>query len=154
MKSRTRIDARGRLRGGLRGQTYAEFMMVVLPTISLIFGIFSFGMIIYTYNFISNSARDAVRYAIVHGSKSTAPATADTLQTLVRNEAKDINASSITVTSCWNPQAPPNQCPGPSGNNAPGKVVSVSVSYSYQPFYPFSNVTLPLTSSAQMIIDY
>ena len=149
-----RIDARGRLRGWLRGQTYAEFIMVVLPTISLIFGVFSFGMIIYTYNFLSNSARDAVRYAIVHGSKSTSRATADTLQTLVRNGAKDINPKSISVTSCWNPQSPPNQCPGPSGNNAPGKVVSVSVSYNYQPLYPFSAVTLPLTSSAQMVIDY
>jgi len=32
--------------------------------------------------------------------------------------------------------------------------VSVSVSYNYQPLYPFSAVTLPLTSSAQMVIDY
>jgi hypothetical protein len=52
MKSRARIDPRGRLRGWLRGQTYAEFMMVVLPTISLISGIFSFAMIIYTYSFL------------------------------------------------------------------------------------------------------
>ena len=154
MKSRARIDPRGRLRGWLRGQTYAEFMMVVLPTISLIFGIFSFAMIIYTYSFLSNAARDAVRYAIVHGSKSSSPATGDTIQTYVRNEAKGINPSAISVTSCWNPQAPPNQCPGATGNNSPGKVVSVSVSYSYHPFYPFSAVTLPLTSSAQMVIDY
>jgi Flp pilus assembly protein TadG len=154
MKSRARIASRGRLRGWSRGQTYAEFMMVVLPTVSILFGIFSFGMTIYTYSFLSNAARDAVRYAIVHGSKSSSPASADTIQTYVRNEAKGINPSSISVTSCWNPQAPPNQCPGASGNNAPGKVVSVSVSYSYHPFYPFSGVTLPLTSSAQMIISY
>jgi hypothetical protein len=32
MNSHCRIDSRGRLRGLLRGQTYAEFMMVVLPT--------------------------------------------------------------------------------------------------------------------------
>ena len=37
---------------------------------------------------------------------------------------------------------------------APGKVVSVSVAYSYHPFYPFNNVTLPLSSSAQMVISY
>jgi Flp pilus assembly protein TadG len=154
MNSSARINSRNRLRGWSRGQTYAEFMMVVLPTISPIFGVFSFGMIIYTYTFLSNAARDAVRYAIVHGSKSSSPATGDTLQTYVRNEAKGINASSISVTSCWNPQAPPNQCPGATGNNSPGNVVSVSVLYSYHPLYPFSNVTLPLTSSAQMVIDY
>jgi len=139
--------------GWSRGQTYAEFMMVVLPTVSLIFGIFSFAMTVYTYSFLSNAARDAVRYAIVHGSKSSSPASSDDIQTFVRGEAKGINPGSITVTSCWNPQAPPNQCPGPTGNNAPGKVVSVSVAYSYHPFYPFASVTLPLSSSAQMVIS-
>jgi Flp pilus assembly protein TadG len=138
----------------LRGQTYTEFMMVVLPTLALMFGIVSFGMVVYTYSFLSNAARDAVRYAIVHGSKSTSPATSDSIQSFVRGEAKGLQASSITVSSCWNPQAPPNQCPGPTGNNAPGKVVSVQVSYNYHPFYPFNDVTLPLTSSAQMTISY
>jgi Flp pilus assembly protein TadG len=128
-------------------------MMVVLPTVSLIFGIFSFAMTVYTWSFLSNAARDAVRYAIVHGSKSSSPASADDIQTYVRNEAKGINPGSLTVTSCWNPQAPPNQCPGPSGNNTPGKVVSVNVAYSYHPFYPFASVTLPLSSSAQMVIS-
>ncbi len=112
------------------GQTFAEFMMVVLPTLGLIFGVVSFAMTIYTYSFLSNAARDAVRYAIVHGSKSTSPVSSDDIQTFVRGEAKGINPSSITVTSCWNPQAPPNQCQSPTGNNAPGKVVSVSVASS------------------------
>src|SRR5216684_7866027 len=94
--------------GWLGGQTYAEFMMVVLPTLTLMFGIISFGMTIYTYSFLSNAARDAVRYAIVHGSKSTSPASSDDIQTYVRGEAKGVNPSLITVTSCWNPQAPPN----------------------------------------------
>ena len=48
-----------RLRGWSRGQTYAEFMMVVLPTLSLIFGIISFAMAVYTYSFVSNASRDA-----------------------------------------------------------------------------------------------
>jgi Flp pilus assembly protein TadG len=91
------------------GQTFAEFMMVVLPTIGLIFGIVSFAMTVYTYSFLSNAARDAVRYAIVHGSKSTSPASSDDIQTFVRNEAKGINPSSITVTSCWNPTNVPAQ---------------------------------------------
>ena len=56
--------------GWSRGQTYAEFMMVVLPTLSIIFGIFSLAMTVYTWSFLSNAARDAVRYAIVHGSRA------------------------------------------------------------------------------------
>jgi Flp pilus assembly protein TadG len=154
MNLRRRMNLPPRLRGGSRGQAYAEFAMTVLPTLLLVFGIISFGMVIYTYSFLSNAARDAVRYAIVHGSKSTSPATADDIQTFVRNEAKGLKSSSISVSSCWNPQTSPSTCPGPSGNNAPGKVVSVQVSYTYHPFYPFNNVTLPLSSSAQMVISY
>jgi Flp pilus assembly protein TadG len=126
----------------LRGQTFAEFMMVVLPTIGLIFGIVSFAMTVYTYSFLSNAARDAVRYAIVHGSKSTSPATSDVIQTFVRSEAQGLKASAISVSTSWSP------------NNNPGSTVNVQVSYSYQPFYPFNSVTLPLSSSAQMVISY
>jgi hypothetical protein len=32
-------------------------------------------------------------------------------------------------------------------------VVSVSVAYSFHPLYPFAAVTLPLASSAQMVIS-
>jgi hypothetical protein len=39
--------------GYLNGQTYAEFMMVVLPTLMFIFGIISFAMTVYTYSFLS-----------------------------------------------------------------------------------------------------
>jgi Flp pilus assembly protein TadG len=117
-------------------------MMVVLPTIGLIFGIVSLAMTVYTYSFLSNAARDAVRYAIVHGSKSTSPATSDVIQTFVRNEAKGLKASAIGVSTSWSP------------NNNPGSTVNVQVSYSYQPFYPFNSVTLPLSSSAQMVISY
>jgi Flp pilus assembly protein TadG len=77
--------------GYLNGQTYAEFMMVVLPTLMFIFGIISFAMTVYTYSFLSNAARDAVRYAVVHGSKSTSPASADDIQTYVRDKAQGIN---------------------------------------------------------------
>ena len=131
-----------RSRGWSRGQTYAEFMMVVLPAISLVFGIVSFAMTVYTYSFLSNAARDAVRYAIVHGSKSTSPATSDSIQTYVRNEAQGLKASAISVSTTWNP------------NNSPGSTVNVQVSYSFHPFYPFANVTLPLSSSSQMVISY
>lgn len=141
-------------RGYLRGQTYAEFLMVVLPTLMLMFGIVSFAMTVYTYSFVSNAARDAVRYAIVHGSKSTSPVDSGDLQTFVRHEAQDLNASQINVLACWKPQVGSNTCSGPTGNNAPGDAVSVRVSYSFHPFYPFNSVALPLSSSAQMVISY
>jgi hypothetical protein len=67
----------------------------------------------------------------------------DDIQTYVRNEAQGINnPSALTVQTSWNP------------NNSPGSTVNVQVSYSYHPFYPFNDVTLPLSSSAQMVISH
>src|SRR5579885_1268416 len=126
------------MRRFLRGQTYAEFMMVVLPTVGILFAIISLAMTVYTYSFVANAAREGVRYAIVHGSRSSSPASSSDIQTYVRNEAQGITPSSISVSTTWNP------------NNSPGSTVNVQVSYSYHPFYPFANVTLPLSSSAQM----
>jgi len=131
-----------RRKAGFSGQTYAEFAMIVLPAITLIFGIISFGMPIDTWSFLSNAARDAVRYAIVHGSKSSSPATTTDIQNYVRNEAHGLTPSAITVSTSWNP------------NNNPGSTVKVQVSYTFRPFYPFNSVSLPLTSSAQMVISH
>jgi Flp pilus assembly protein TadG len=88
-------------------------MMVVLPTLMFIFGIISFAMTVYTYSFLSNAARDAVRYAIVHGSKSTSPASVDDIQTYVRDKARGINPSALMVQTNWNP------------DNSPGSTVNV-----------------------------
>lgn len=129
------------MRRFLRGQTYAEFMVVVLPTVGVLFAIISLAMTVYTYSFVANAARDGVRYAIVHGSRSSSPASSSDIQTYVRNEAQGITPSSISVSTTWNP------------NNSPGSTVNVQVSYTYHPFYPFANVSLPLSSSAQMVIS-
>ncbi len=129
------------MRRFLRGQTYAEFMAVVLPTLGVLFAIISLAMTVYTYSFVANAARDGVRYAIVHGSRSSSPASSSDIQSYVRNEAQGITPSSISVSTTWNP------------NNSPGSTVNVQVSYTYHPFYPFANVSLPLSSSAQMVIS-
>jgi hypothetical protein len=54
----------------------------------------------------------------------------------VRNKAQGINPSALVVQT------------------KPGSTVNVQVSYSYHPLYPFNNVTLPLSSSAQMVISH
>jgi Flp pilus assembly protein TadG len=140
-------------RGFSRGQAFAEFAFVAIPCLLLLFGVISFGYAVYTYSFVSNAARDAVRYAIVHGSESLDPATASDIQSFVTNELHGLSTNQLTVSTCWNPQD--GNCPGPSGgNNNPGNVVSVTVSYNFQPLFPMPNVALPLTSSSQMVISH
>jgi Flp pilus assembly protein TadG len=134
------------------GQSYAEFALVALPCLFLLFGIMAFGYAMYTYSFVSDAARDAVRYAIVHGGDSLNPASQTDIQNFVKNELKGLSTQQLTVSACWNPQN--GTCPGPAGNNAPGKVVAVKVTYNFQPMFGMPDVVLPLSSSSQMVISY
>ncbi len=128
-------------RGASSGQSATEFAMVVPLALTILFAIVEFGLIIHGYNFATNSARDAVRYAIVHGATSLNPATATDIQNLVDGEANGIDTSNLSVTTTWTP------------SNQPGSIVKVQVTYAFQPLYPLSGVSLSLTGISQMIIS-
>lgn len=136
-----------------RGQSYAEFSLVALPCLFLLFGIIAFGYAMYTYNFVSDAAHDAVRYAIVHGSNSLNPANADDVSDFVENELQGLSKNQLTVSTCWQQQGGTCQT-DPEGNNSPGDIVAVTVTYDFQPVFGMPNIVLPLTSSAQMVISH
>jgi Flp pilus assembly protein TadG len=130
-----------RMRRWSRGQNMVEFAAVALPMCFIIFGIIVLSMAVYSYSFVSDGAREGVRYAIVHGSASLSPASASDIQTYVQNEAHGLNPSYLNVSTKWTP------------DNKPGSVVKVQVTYSFQPLFPMSSVAVPLSSSAQMVIS-
>lgn len=142
MRSRTSTNRPSSRSGWLRGQTYTELAMVALPMLTLLFGIICVSRTVYTYNFLSNVARDAARYAMVHGAKSASPASSDDIQTFVRSRMLGLNSAEVTVLTNWSP------------NNNPGSAVRVQVNYTLHPLFPLADVSLPLTSSAQMVISY
>jgi Flp pilus assembly protein TadG len=118
-----------------------EFAMIALVALTLIFGIMQASLALYAYSFVSYGARCGARYAMVHGSSSTSPATNASMQTYVQSLAYPLNTSSLTVTTTWNP------------NNSPGSTVTVQVTYVFSPFAPFffsSNLTM--SSKAQSLI--
>jgi Flp pilus assembly protein TadG len=124
-----------------RGQALPEFAVVGLVLLTLLFGVLVLGMAVYSYSFVSYAAREAARYAIVHGAKSSNPASAATIQNYVVNEASGLDPDKITVSTTWNP------------NNNPGSVVKVTVSYSFQPFFPLAATPITLSTSSQMVIS-
>ena len=139
--SRNSVQPAVRAQRWSHGQTLVEFATVALPLMFIMFGIITLSLTLYAYSFVCESARDAVRYAIVHGAASTAPATSTDIQNYVINEAHGLNSTELTISTNWNP------------NNNPGSVVSVQVTYDFQPLFPMSSVTLPLTSTSQMVIS-
>ena len=124
-----------------RGSALVEGAFVTLSFLAIVIGIMDWGRMMLANNFVSYAARDATRYAIVHGSSSSNPATSSTLTTLVKNEATGIDSSGITVTTTWNP------------DNNPGSSVTVTVQYSFQPLAPYMPSSSTLKSASTMIIS-
>lgn len=50
-----------------RGQALVEFSVIVTIFIVLVFAVFDFGRVIWANNSLANAAREAARFAIVHG---------------------------------------------------------------------------------------
>lgn len=134
-----------RARGNQRGSTLVEFSLAVVAILIVLFGIIDIGRALYAYNWLSDAARRATRYAMVRGTKCTGlltacPATANDVQTYVTSLADGIDTSQLTVTSqCF---ASNNALPNDLPCAAPGWV---KVSVRYQ-FHLVSPVLAPINN--------
>jgi Flp pilus assembly protein TadG len=137
------------LRGGESGATLVEFAFSMPILLSLIFGLIEVCMACYTHEMISEVAREATRYAIVHGatcetgSGSSCTATASAVNTF---------ASSVTWPNIGGGAITPNTT-YPDGNEAPGSRVKVQVTYVFPLSIPFIPAThLTMSSASEMYI--
>jgi Flp pilus assembly protein TadG len=141
-----------RLRGE-EGATLVEFALSSIVLFMTLFGIIGVSGALYTYNFVTDAAHEATRYAIVRGSACTfsanCPVTSAQLQTYVRSLSyPGIVPADLTAVATWSGANTPS--------NAPGNMVSVTVTYTYPlniPFWPHSGEILHLTSTSQMAIS-
>ena len=125
-----------------RGQSAVELALIASVFLLVLFGIIQLSRAVYSYNLVSYAARDATRYAIVHGSDSITPATSAAVKNFVLNESNGVDASQFTVATTWTP------------NNSPSSTVKVVVTYNFALSIPFfGSVTLPLSSTSQMVIS-
>ena len=159
-------EAVERRRLGVRsdeGATIVEFALSCSILCMMLFGIVEVSLAVYTYDFVSEAARDGARYAIVRGNRCTGMtdcnATSAQIQTHVQTlNYPAINTSNLTVTTTWlsAASAPPNMtwssCSG-SGCNKIGNAVNVQVQYPFTLSVPFSPVlTINLSNTSQMVI--
>ncbi len=124
------------------GQSTTEFAVVALGILIFIFAVMQGASAVSAYNFVTYSARDAARYAMVRGASSPQPVASTDVKNFVLAEAQGINTQAVTVTTTWNP------------NNNPGSTVKVTVAYSFAPIARIaSKITLSLSSTSQMVIS-
>lgn len=138
------------------GQSTLELAAIALYWLGLVFGIASACLALYGYSFVSQASRDAVRYAVVRGSDvaSANQATQSSVQSFVLGETHGISISASNITANWSTDGGTTWSATSASNNKPGNLVKVTITYNYQPIYPLSSLTLPLTSSSQMVITY
>jgi Flp pilus assembly protein TadG len=112
-----------------RGAAMVEFAIVaVVFFIPLVFGIIEFGRMAYTKTTLTAAAREGVRYAIVHGSMSPAPADSAAVADYVKGRTP---LGGIVVRTQW------------IGGNEPRDTVQVTVTY------PFNSL-IPVIQSRQL----
>jgi Flp pilus assembly protein TadG len=147
------------LRGARRdqkGQASVEFALTVVFLMLLIVGFIELIMMLHTYNVVADSAKEGVRYAIVHGASNTGgsgptcPCSAidgaagtGVVKSYAQYSLHD--TSTMTVTVNYNPG-------GGNGATACNKspcLVRVTVSYPYQPFFGLGWPTVSVNAAAE-----
>jgi Flp pilus assembly protein TadG len=142
-----------------------ETALMISVLLVMLLGIIGFGHALYTYHFVSNTAREAARWASVRGSAclqdtpivSDCPAKVAEIKTYVQNLATGIglNPSSVTVKS--RAFASPSAVYAPKCPSAPpappGCVVEVQVRYRYQFLVPLLPAAFTMQSTSQMVVS-
>jgi len=139
------------------GATLVETGISAALVLMVLFAIIEFSFAFYSYTFIAEASKEAVRYASVRGActdpdsgsvtnkLSDCAITSAQLTTLVKGmKYPGINPDNITaVDVTW-----------PNGDSYPGHNVRVDVTYKFPLSVPFWNGTdLYLHSTAQMVIS-
>jgi len=121
-------------------------------------GIIAMSFALYSYNVVSESAREGARYAIVRGSAchfaAACPAQSSDIQTYVKNLGfPGINTNNLTAASAWAAYPAGGACKS-AGCNGPGDQVTVTVTYQFPVAIPFvPRRTLNMSNSAAMVIS-
>ena len=156
---------------GEEGATLVEMAVACTILFAVMFAIIQMSLALYSYDYISEAAREAARYAIVRGSACTGFAdcnvTGAELQSFVENIGyPGIKRGNLTVNTKWytvtvtdgtSPTAitfcGTTPVAGTTTCNVPGNEVQVQVVYSFPFHIPFWNGgAATMQSTSAMII--
>lgn len=138
------------------GSAMVEFAATAVVFFMTLIGLMKICLAVYTYHYVSECARETVRYAIISGSSSGSPVSTNTaIQTYARGLGyPGINTSLLTTATTWDTYPTSGgTCTPSSACNNPGNIVKVTVSYAFPLSIPYmSNRTLTMTSTSAMVI--
>jgi Flp pilus assembly protein TadG len=139
------VHCRLRLRsliGDRGGVAAVEFGLVLSFFAMFVLGIMEVARYVTDQQDLYSAVHSAGRYAIVHGSASSSPATSSTLQTQVGNDLSILPSSAVSTTVNFSP------------NNNPGSTVTITSTYTWTPLVPLvplPTATITATSAATIL---
>jgi Flp pilus assembly protein TadG len=139
----------GNLARSERGESLISFALSASILFSFVFGLFEVCMAFYTYEWISECAREGSRYAIVHGASCITHTGASCTVT-----ASGVNSyiSALTLPNLGAGTMTPSTS-FPDGDEAVGHRVKVTVTYTFPYQIMFkSHSTLTMSSTSEMYI--
>jgi Flp pilus assembly protein TadG len=141
-------------RRGDKGTAQIEFALSILFLMLFMVGMIEITMLVYTYTVLADSAKEGVRYAIVHGSKNgsssgpTCPCPAidgapgtGVVKGFAQYSLHDTSTMTVTVTY-------------PDASNDPTNRVRVTVSYPYAPFFGLGWPAVTVRAASEGRIAY
>jgi Flp pilus assembly protein TadG len=133
------------------GQAAVEFALIIVFLVVFLLSFVEITALVYTYSVLAGSAKEGVRYGIVHGTLSTTcngpgaagipcDAGAAGLKGVVANYARGSlnNTAGMTVTPTY-----------PDGVSTPSSRVRVVVSYPYQPLFGLGWPTVTVNAASE-----
>jgi Flp pilus assembly protein TadG len=144
------------------GSSIVEFALASIILFTLVIGVMAICLALYSYNVVSEAAREATRYAIVRGSacsiKTFTNCNIDQtgLETYVQSLGfPGITPSSLTVAASATVLTTGVTCTGTlKPCNNPGNPVLVTVTYTFPLVIPFvPRRILTMSSTSQMVIS-
>jgi hypothetical protein len=147
-----------------RGQGQVEFALVIVFLMVLVLVFIEMITLVHTYNVLADSAKEGVRYAVVHGSHNSTPSGPScpcgdidgpaappgttpgygsgygVVKTYAQYSLHDITGLTVSVSYPDTTNAPANQTPNR---------VQVLVAYPYRPFFNLSWLTVTVNAAAE-----
>jgi Flp pilus assembly protein TadG len=122
----------------------AEFAIVAAVFSMMVLGVLEAGVAAWQKNSVAADAREGVRYAAVHGTRSQDPATPAMVTAYVKTRTS-LDTAGIRVYTEW----PSATCPCP--NKEVGSPIKVSVAHNVRRIGPFIPAHVD-SATAQLIV--